>query len=255
MKDCLLSIITISKNDRQGLSKTLESICKQDYQHIENIVIDGDSSDGTKEFLSTYVHSKTYTYFSEPDNGISSAFNKGLEISKGHLIFFLNSGDIFASETIVSEVVKSYLDSKWKCAEGITITSSYAGEEILYAPPQLSSQFLHYFMFLPHQGFFCETALHKQFRFDESIKSSMDYDLFIRMLKNVEIFYLPLVISKREPGGISSQSKLRLSEFAKIRRKYTQSILDQVIVRLIDALTFVKDALKIDSPFARKWKI
>ena len=255
MKNCLLSVVTIAKNDRPGLYKTLESVHKQDYQHIEHVVIDGDSSDGTEELLSTYVHSKTYTYYSEPDNGISDAFNKGLERSNGHLIFFLNSGDIFASETIISEVVKSYLDNKWKCAEGITITSSYSEQEILYVPPQLPSRFLHYFMFLPHQGFFCETALHKQFRFDESIKSSMDYELFIRMLKDVEIFYLPLIISKREPGGVSSQSRLRLDEYAEIRRKYAQSILDKAIVRLIDTLTGVKDSLKIDSPFARKQKV
>jgi putative colanic acid biosynthesis glycosyltransferase len=254
MKDCLLSIITISKNDCQGLLKTLGSVQNQDYPQIEHIVIDGDSKDGTKELLRNYVLSKTFTYCSEPDSGISGAFNKGLDRSKGHLIFFLNSGDVFASETVISEVIKSYLDNKWKCAEGITISSSYTREEIVYIPPKLSSSFLHYFMFLPHQGFFCETALHKHFRFDESIKSSMDYDLFIRMLKDVEIFYLSLIISKREPGGISSQSKLRLSEYAEIRRKYAHSILDKVIVRLVDVITLVKDSLKIDSPFARKCK-
>jgi putative colanic acid biosynthesis glycosyltransferase len=252
MTKCILSIVTISKNDRHGLQETLESVCQQDYPDIEHIVVDGDSDDGTKELLSAYVHSKTYTYCSEPDRGISSAFNKGLERSNGHLIFFLNAGDVFVSSQVVSTVIRSHLEHQWQCAEGITLTAGYSGEEILYAPPKLPSWCLRYLMFLPHQGFFCETALHKSFRFDESLKVTMDYDLFIRMLKGVEIFYLPFAIAKREPGGISSRPELRLSELSHIRRKYAHSILDQWIIRCIDTLTQIKASLKIDSPFARK---
>jgi putative colanic acid biosynthesis glycosyltransferase len=254
LQACLLSIVTISRNDYAGLYKTLESVHQQDYPHIEHIIVDGDSSDGTKELLATYTHSKIYTHCSEPDHGISHAFNKGLEKSKGQLIFFLNSGDVLASETVISEVVKSYLDNRWQCAEGITITFSYSGEEILYVPPKLPSWFLHYLMFLPHQGFFCETDLHKQFKFDESIKATMDYDLFVRMLKGIDIFYLPVVISQREPGGVSSQTNLRLNELGEIRRKNVRHIIDRVAVSLIDMLTQIKSTLKIDSPFARKWK-
>jgi putative colanic acid biosynthesis glycosyltransferase len=252
MDECVLSVVTISRNDRQGLEETLASVCQQDYPYIEHIVVDGDSDDGSKELLSSYAHSKTYTYRSEPDRGISDAFNKGLERSNGHLIFFLNAGDVFVSSQVVSTVIRSYLEHRWQCAEGMTLTSSYSGQEILYAPPKLPSWCLRYLMFLPHQGFFCETALHKPFRFDESIKVTMDYDLFIRMLKGIEIFYLPFAIAKREPGGISSRSDLRTRELATIRRQYARSILDQWIIRFIDFLTWVKAALKVDSPFARK---
>lgn len=252
MKDCLLSIVTISKNDRQGLYKTLESVCKQTYQSIEHVVIDGDSRDGTKELLSTYIHSKTYTYCSEPDNGISDALNKGLERSKGHLIFFLNSGDVFTSETVVSEVIENYLENQWKCAIGITVTTSFAGETILYRPPQLSSKFLKYFMFLPHQGFFCETSLHKNYKYDESIKTSMDYELFLRMLKDIEIFYLPTVVSIREPGGVSSQTRQRILEHSQIRNQYAKKIHEKLIIGILNTLILWKGYLKIDSPFALK---
>lgn len=250
--NCLVSIVTITKNYSQGLYKTLESVKEQDYQAIEHIVIDGDSHDGTKEILKSYTHSKIFTYLSEPDNGISSAFNKGLDRSNGNLILFLNSGDMLFSKTVISEVVESYLQHKWKCAAGITVTNSFAGDTILYRPPQLSSKFLKYFMFLPHQGFFCETSLHKNYKYDEYFKISMDYELFIRMLKNVPIFYLPIVTSIREPGGISSQTSKRIIEHSRIRLKYARKLHDKVIIGILNTLILLKGYLKIDSPFAFK---
>lgn len=252
MNNCLVSIVTISKNYAKGLYRTLESVKEQDYEKIEHIIIDGDSHDETKELLESYSHSKVYIYSSEPDSGISSAFNKGLDKSNGNLIFFLNAGDVLLSNTVISQVVQSYLQHQWKCAIGITIATSITGETVFYRPPQLSSKFLKYFMFLPHQGFFCETSLHKNYRYDESIKTSMDYELFIRMLKNVEIFYLPFVISIREPGGISSQTNKRISEHSFIRMKYAQTIHEKVIVIIINALIRLKANFRIDSPFAAK---
>lgn len=252
MSNCLVSIVTISKNYSKGLYKTLESVKEQDYKEIEHIIVDGNSNDGTKELLESYLHSKIYIYSSEPDNGISSAFNKGLDKSNGNLIFFLNAGDLLLSSTVISEVVKSYLQHKWQCAIGVTMTTSFTEETVFYRPPQLSSKFLKYFMFLPHQGFFCETSLHKNYKYDESLKISMDYELFIRMLKNVEIFYLPLVVSIREPGGVSSQTQKRIIEHSFIRLKYAEKIHEKVAVKIINALIMLKGYFKIDSPFASK---
>lgn len=251
MKDCWLSIITITKNNREGLSKTLESVRWQDYQYIEHIVIDGDSTDGTIGLLDSYNHAKQFSYLSEPDVGISDAFNKGLYLSKGTLVYFLNAGDVLVEKDTISRVIGSYLVTGWKCAEGKTITSSYSGKKMVYSPPKLSSHFLHYFMFLPHQGFFCEASLHKQFQYDETITTSMDYDLFIRMLKGIEICYLPFIISEREPGGISSRGDLRVKEFSEIRLKHARNSIDRGPIVLINALTILKNKLKIDSPFSK----
>lgn len=250
MSNCLVSIVTISKNCSEGLYKTLESVKDQDYKEIEHIIIDGDSNDGTQELLESYLHSKIYLYCSEADSGISNAFNKGLDKSSGDLIFFLNAGDLLLSNTVISEVVKSYLQDKWQCAIGITIATSFTGQTIFYRPPQLSSKFLKYFMFLPHQGFFCETSLHKNYKYDESIKISMDYELFIRMLKNIEIFYLPLIVSIREPGGVSSQTKKRIIEHSAIRLKYAEKIHEKIVIKIVNALIMLKGNFKIESPFA-----
>jgi putative colanic acid biosynthesis glycosyltransferase len=249
---CLVSIVTISKNNLSGLYKTLNSVKEQDYVTIEHIVIDGNSNDGTKELLETYSHSKTFIYSSEPDTGISNAFNKGLDKSNGNLIFFLNSGDIFYSKNVIHEVVKSYLQDKWKCGVGSTVSSNYKGNEVFYNPPQLKSNFLKYFMFLPHQGIFCETSLHKKYKFNEQIKISMDYEVFIRMLPNIQIFYLPIVVSKCEPNGVASNSKKRIAEQSIIRAKHAKNIYEMIIVSIVNFVITLKDMLKINSPFTQK---
>ncbi len=252
MNYCLISIVTISKNNSDGLYKTLESVRKQNYEFIEHIVIDGNSNDGTKEILKTYSHSKKYIYFSELDNGISDAFNKGLYKANGDLILFLNSGDTLTSSNIILEVVESYLQHQWRFAVGSVISSNYVGEKILYQPPKLPSFFLKYFMFLPHQGVFCETSLHKNYKFDESIYTSMDYELFIKMLKNIEIFYLPFSISEYQPGGVSSQSRKRIIEQSHIRAKNAENTFDKTIIAIVNVLILLKDSLRINSPFVLK---
>jgi putative colanic acid biosynthesis glycosyltransferase len=248
----MISIVTISRNSYQGLSDTLASVNRQDYQNIEHIIIDGDSTDGSKELLDSYQHSKKYYYSSEPDRGISSAFNKGLDKSTGNLIFFLNAGDLFYSDTVVSEVVQSYLTHNWRCAIGKLSTTNLTGETTLYQPPKLSSHFLKYFMFLPHQAFFCERSLHEGFYYDESIKTSMDYELFIRMLNNIEIFYLDIITASMESGGVSSNTDKRVAEQSQIRLRYAANFQDKAIINLVNWLILLKSRLKIDSPFRAK---
>lgn len=255
MNNCLVSIVTISRNNLVGLSETLRSVKEQNYETIQHIIIDGDSSDGTKEFLQSYQHSKIFTYVSEEDNGISSAFNKGMDRSNGDLIFFLNSGDVLTSDKVISEVVASYLENKWQFAVGSIVSSDYTFKEVLYNPPKLSAKFLSYFMFLPHQAVFCETSLHIHYKFDESIKTSMDYDVFIRMLldKDIQIFYIPIIVTKCEPGGVSSQSRKRINEQSVIRLKYANTIQDKLVISVLNLLILLKSFLKITSPFTVKY--
>ena len=249
MNQYKLSVVTISKNNCNGLHQTLESVSSQDYPMIEHIVIDGLSDDGSKELLFSFIHSKEYYYTSSKDNGISDAFNKGLTKSCGDLILFLNSGDTLFSSNTVSKVIDSYSTHKWKCAVGGVVTLNPKGEEV-YIPPTISSYFLRFFMFLPHQGFFCEISLHKKFRFDESIKTSMDYDLFLRMLKGTKIGYLDFIVSVLEPGGVSSDTAKRVSEQSCIRLVHSHNVLMRLTVRLINLLIYLKYRLRIGSPFS-----
>ena len=103
-----LSIITINLNNLEGLKKTYESIVCQTFTDYEWLVIDGGSTDGSREFIEQ--HQEKFAYWcSEPDNGIYNAMNKGIVRAKGEYLNFMNSGDCFAcKETLAGVFMTSH---------------------------------------------------------------------------------------------------------------------------------------------------
>lgn len=88
----LISIITINYNNVEGLNRTLHSVVNQTCKEFEYIVIDGGSTDGSKELIEKYS-SNIDLWISEADTGIYNAMNKGIMASKGNYLLFINSGD------------------------------------------------------------------------------------------------------------------------------------------------------------------
>jgi glycosyltransferase involved in cell wall biosynthesis len=103
-----LSIITINYNDLEGLQRTVESIVNQTWQEFEYIVIDGGSTDGSKEYFESQAIHLDY-WVSEPDKGIYSAMNKGIAKATGEYLLFLNSGDVLYNDNVLLETNKSLL--------------------------------------------------------------------------------------------------------------------------------------------------
>ena len=103
----LLSIVTVCFNDLPGLKETEKSIKDSPSSPLlyEWIVIDGNSSDGTKDFLSesTAVNS----FISEKDSGIYDAMNKGTKLSKSPYVIYMNSGDTFTDLNLIIDTIKS----------------------------------------------------------------------------------------------------------------------------------------------------
>lgn len=105
----LLSIVTVTKNNLSGLKKTVESVAKQEGIDCEYVVVDGGSSDGSKDFLinSGAVVSR---WISEPDSGIYDAMNKGIRLARGEWILFLNGGDLLSSNDALAVFARDHLD-------------------------------------------------------------------------------------------------------------------------------------------------
>lgn len=101
--DMRLSIITINLNNRDGLQKTIDSVVSQSFRDFEWIVIDGGSSDGSRELIEQYAAHFAY-WESEPDKGIYNAMNKGIRKAQGEYCMFLNSGDFLYKDTVLQEV-------------------------------------------------------------------------------------------------------------------------------------------------------
>lgn len=95
-----LSIITINYNNCKGLQKTIQSVFAQTFTGYEYIIIDGDSTDGSKEIIQENS-GKLSHWVSEKDNGIYDAINKGIQKATGTYLMFLNSGDYFVTNEIL----------------------------------------------------------------------------------------------------------------------------------------------------------
>lgn len=100
-----LSIITINYNNVQGLNKTISSVLEQTYSNIEYIVIDGSSTDGSKEYIESVQQYLNY-WVSEPDEGIYHAMNKGIFQANGDYLLFLNSGDWLVNDLVIEKFIE-----------------------------------------------------------------------------------------------------------------------------------------------------
>ena len=98
-----ISVITVNRNNREGLRKTLESVAAQTVRPFECIVIDGASTDGGAALLTEFAPVISWSV-SEPDKGIYNAMNKGISHATGDWCLFMNSGDCFASDTVLASL-------------------------------------------------------------------------------------------------------------------------------------------------------
>jgi len=87
----LVSIITCVYNGVDTLHRTLESVRSQDYPHLEYIVVDGGSTDGSLDMIRANEDILTWT--SERDRGLSDGLNKGLARATGQYLTWLNADD------------------------------------------------------------------------------------------------------------------------------------------------------------------
>ncbi len=94
-----ISVITICYNAEKTIEETINSVIHQDYPELEYIIIDGGSTDGTIEIVNKYWDKIAY-FVSEPDKGISDAFNKGIKASTGEIIGMINADDLYYKDAL-----------------------------------------------------------------------------------------------------------------------------------------------------------
>lgn len=201
----MIDIITINLNNKEGLEKTIESVINQTFfDKVNFIIIDGDSTDGSKEIIEKYAD-KLYYHVSEKDNGIYNAMNKGIRASVSDYLLFLNSGD-YLKENNVLESVFPYLDGtdivygdEWKVNE--YLKGNYRAKY----PDRLDESFFRRTS-LPHQSTFIKRELLKD-GYDENYKIISDWKLFIEAFRNGKTFkHIPSIVSVYDCRGFSYQN-------------------------------------------------
>lgn len=207
MNSHLISVVTVSFNAVETIEKTILSVINQNYTNIEYIIIDGGSTDGTVDIIKKYENKISY-WISEPDKGIYDAMNKGISQATGEWINFMNSGDEFYTENVLTEVFSESFSEEIKVIYGKT--ALVFPKKTLISRP-LSIGHIEKGMPFCHQSTFVRTNLYKENPYNLTYKICADYNFFYSVYKKGYTFYYKkILISKFLYGGLSSSSSIDL---------------------------------------------
>lgn len=194
----VFSIVTVTKDNITGLRKTAQSVTSQGFRDYQWIIVDGNSTDGTQEYLQTLPAD----HISENDNGIYHAMNKGIARAHGRYLVFMNAGDAFSDIDILSTVARAISAENPDFVYGDALESNG-----LYKKARRHKH-IDRGMFTHHQAMFYKRGKLNGLRYDETLKIAADYGLTAAFLKNADtVHYIPCAVCIFEDGGISQQRR------------------------------------------------
>lgn len=199
-----VSLILTTFNSKENFIKTYTSICRQTWPDVEIVVVDGASTDGTREEIAARAQTDPrICWISEKDDGIYQAMNKGLRMAKGDIIAFFN--DEFLVETAIEQYVRAieseqadgahsdliYRDTKgkiirkWEMGKGRIKDGWLPGHPTLYLKKEVYQKYGEY---------------------KEDYRCSADYEFMVRILKDekIRLAYIPEMLIAMFYGGTSS---------------------------------------------------
>jgi len=197
----LVSIVTIVFNGKQHLEQTILSVIGQTYPNIEYLIIDGGSTDGTLDIIDRYSKRIDY-WISEPDKGISDAFNKGIASAQGDIIGIINADDWYEADAV--ELVVQQMQDADVVYGKIRFWKDNQKEQVVTADHRgLKKQ-----MTVNHPSVFVHRRAYQQWgRFLTEYRDAMDYDLLLRFyLKQAKFIYVDHVLANMRRGGNSHKA-------------------------------------------------
>jgi glycosyltransferase len=207
----LVSVITATYNCQNTVERSLESVSAQRNCCVEQVVIDGGSTDETTSRIRK--HERSIAVFkSEEDNGLYDALNKGIALSHGEVIGFLHSDDVFFADDVIESVVKTFETTKCDFLYGnIIYVDKQSGSRTVrnwksgrYRRGKLNRGWMP-----PHPSTFVKRSVVEAVGpFDLQYRISADYDFLLRVLKmpGIKVAYLNRVITRMRVGGMSNGS-------------------------------------------------
>lgn len=206
-----LSIITINRNNAEGLKRTLDSVKAQTCQEFEHIIVDGASTDDSVKIIESFVRDVSCMMYdvlwvSEPDTGIYNAMNKGLKMAHGEYTLMLNSGDFLVDEHVIERIIPelhtedliqgNIIENYPNCTMRIR---GYGRSKISFIDA-MDAHFLH-------QATFMRLSLMVKYGYyDDSYKKGADTYFFTKVLAlgNASFRYVDIDITNFDINGISS---------------------------------------------------
>lgn len=239
-----LSVITIVFNNVQDIERTMLSVLGQTYEQIEYIVVDGASTDGTREVIARYSDRLSH-FISEKDKGIYDAMNKGLSLATGDYVLFMNSGDeIYAPETVAQVfAARPGADIYYGETEMYDAAWKSLGRRRHQAPECFTWKSFRFGMNVSHQAIYIKRSLAGPY--DLQYLYSADIDWIIRAAKKAGLIVnTHRYVAKYLVGGVSKQKHLdSLKERFRIFSQYygfLPNLLNHVVIAFNLAQYFVR---------------
>ena len=221
-----ITIITVVKNSEATIERCIKSVLSQNYKNIEYIIIDGNSSDGTKEIINKYRDQISKIIIGD-DGGIWEAMNKGINLASGEILGFLNSDDYYYEKT--TEIVNNYfsnnnIDFLFGSVEKYKLMHGYSPWKVRWSFGFYTSHSV---------GFFIKTKKHLDVGLYNSRYLSADLDFFYKM-----------IISSLVLNGLVKkfQTKLNLQKTRILNERSKKSI--HSIIDYISKEMFYLDSIK-----------
>lgn len=202
----VVSIITIVYNGAETIEKTIKSVAALSYPHVEYIVVDGGSKDGTVDLIQKYP-SHIARWISEPDKGLYDAMNKGIDLATGQYLWFINSGDEAASPDILNQIFAQCADADVYYGNTMLIDANgqELGQRRLTPPEHLTWKDFKNGMRVSHQSFICKKSLAPKYNL--AYRFSADYEWCLLILKKAQsICNTHLTISRFLEGGLTKKN-------------------------------------------------
>lgn len=220
------SIITVTYNAEKVLEDTIQSVIAQTYHHIEYIIVDGASKDGTLSIIDKY-RSRIHTVVSEPDKGLYDAMNKGISLASGDYLCFLNAGDCFHEDNTLQQMVHTLSDTE--LPDVIYGETALVDKERhflhmrrLSTPEILTWKSFKQGMLVCHQAFFAKRTFALAEPYNLRYRYSADFDWCIRILKKAHSAHNThlTMIDYLDEGLTTQNHKASLKERFWIMAKY-----------------------------------
>lgn len=224
----LVSIVIPAFNSVSTIGETIDSVISQTFDNWEAIVVDDGSTDGLRDFLKKYTDPRL-KYFYKENGGVASARNLGIKIAEGDYIAFLDSDDIWRPEKLLESINKMTVDNSELIYSDISMFESDFNFSVKYKyvePFDISNDYerLLVYDYIPTLSVVVKKSVFLEIGdFDETLKGTEDWDMWIRIAKFYKISYLNKNLSyyRSSSNGLSKGNRDRhLMEEWKVIKKH-----------------------------------
>lgn len=219
----MISVVTVVKNDKDNIAKTMMSVLSQKYKDVEYIIKNAYSEDGTTEIINNIKNmytNKKVIHINQADSGIYSAMNQAVSFCAGDWIIFLNSGDVFYNNDVLENVFgnRDYIGIDVGVLYGDAIAKGEAGSGLWKANMNLIGRKMPFC----HQSCFIRRDLLVKYPFSEKYRIASDYSNILDLYQaNEQFVYINAIVSVYSLNGVSSSNFVfRHKEKERVRKEH-----------------------------------